>query len=147
LNPLLLSQPQSRAHRTLKQLKPDGVINCQVKYQETLSTDSSRLKCLNDPVDCTSSPPSRTAIVPFHVIVFPVSLATTDILSQGPGKMPPKYIGSGRRGIVSQRHYFFILFQQMNIFPFHCLLCWNPSIASIRAISYKNKKAASSWQG
>lgn len=42
------AQPQSCVHTALMQLKPDAAVNLQVKCQETLSRDSSRLKCLND---------------------------------------------------------------------------------------------------
>lgn len=48
---------QSHVHPARMQLKADAAINRQVKRQETLSRDSSRLKCLNGPVLCTSSLP------------------------------------------------------------------------------------------
>lgn len=38
-----------------------------------------------------------------------------------PPQTPPKRVSSGRRGIVSRGHYFFILFQQLNLFPSGCL--------------------------
>lgn len=55
------------------------------------------------------------------MIVFPASLVTTDVLSQGPSEVSPEYVRSRRRGIVSLGHYFFTLSQQLNVFPFHCL--------------------------
>lgn len=57
LVPLLLGQALSRVHKALAQLKPDVAVNRQVNCQETLFRDSSRLKCLYDPVPCTSSLP------------------------------------------------------------------------------------------
>lgn len=48
--------------------------------------------------------------------------------------MPPKYVRSRRRGIVSLGHYFFPLFQQLNVFPFYCLFVgsspWPASLPS-----------------
>lgn len=129
----------------LMQPKPGVAINRQVKYQ-ILSRDSSRLKCPNHPVLCTSSLPFRTPVVCSHGIIFPVSRATTDVLSQEPSRMPPKYVRSGRRGIVSLGHYFFILFQQLNVISFLLSFGWKLSMAGITAISCKNRKTVSSRQ-
>lgn len=38
-----------------------------------------------------------------------------------PPQTPPKRVRSGRRGSVSLGRYFFILFQQLNLFPSRCL--------------------------
>ena len=137
---LPLGQEHSRDHPAFTQLKPDVVVNCQVKCQETLPRDSSRLRCLSGLVLHTSSLPFWTPVIHSLVIVFPVSWATTDVLSQRPRRMPPKYVRSRRRGIVSLGHFCFILFQQLNVFPLHCFLVGNHPLATSLPSNYKNKK-------
>ena len=122
LIPLRLGQERSRDHPALRQLKPDVVVNRQVKCQETLPRDTIRLRCLSDLVLHTSSLPFWTPVIHSLVIVFSVSWATTDVLSQGPSRMFPKYVRSRRRVIVSLGHFRFILFLQLNVFPLHCFL-------------------------
>ena len=54
--------------------------------------------------------------------------------------MPPKYVRSRRRGIVSLGHFCFILFQQLNLFPLHCFLVGNHPLATSLPSNYKKKK-------
>lgn len=48
--------------------------------------------------------------------------------------------------MVSLGHYFFILFQQLNVISFLLSFGWKRSMAGITAISCKNRKTVSSRQ-
>lgn len=147
LVPLLLGQTLSRVHNALTQLKPDVAVNRQVNYQETLFRDSSRLKCLNDPVLRTSSVPFGTPVVHSQVIVFPVSWATTDVLRQGPSQNSSQVcLVWEERDYVSETLFLHSLSAAEHT-SFPLSFCWKVSIAGITAMSYKNKKTAFSRLG
>lgn len=137
----------SHVHKALTQLKPDVAVNRQVNYQETLFRDSSRLKCLNDPVLCTSSVPFGTPVVHSQVTVFPVSWATTDVLSQGLSQNAAQVCQVWEeRDYVSETLFLHSLSATEHI-SFPLSFCWKLSIAGITAISYKNTKTDFSRQG
>lgn len=77
------ARSRSRDPLTLRQLKPDVVVNRQVKCQETLSRDSSRLRRPNDLVLCTSSLPFSTPVVHSLAICFPRVLGNNRCFESG----------------------------------------------------------------
>ena len=138
LIPLRLGQERSRDHPALRQLKPDVVVNRQVKCQETLPRDSSRLRCLSDLVLHTSSLPFWTPVIPLWL--FSLCHGQQQMFwVRDLAECFPSMSGPGGEGLYLWDIFVSFSFCSWMYF-LYIVSCWKPSIGDITAIKLQKKK-------